>query len=653
MKKVFCVMLIALVCTLGFAQDGRLVVNVPHVDTSVISIDAVMDEAAWAEAGEANLVTATSYAMYALYYGRESLTEPDFDEYYARLLWTPETLYVFIHIDEIVNDTTDLHWDGKWLGDQLFVSLSARLGEELYGWYDGNSARYPEGPYHLWILGDQVTLNGGDTVWVPDQYQINESDYFRLPDPADHVRWATNIDKENGVWDLELAIYNPHVAAQSELGFNLGGSVGSTHSDTTDGDAYAYYTWQPNVPDDPFGVPENAGSPGDPGWENLRSSANWAVLNFLPPVSQVTVRKEVTVPQTNPLHMTIDAKMDEANWAGAGEANLVTATSYEMYALYYGRESLTEPDFDEYYARLLWSPETLYVFIHMDEIVNDTTDLHWDGKWLGDQLFVSLSARLGEELYGWYDGNSARYPEGPYHLWILGDQVTLNGGDTVWVPDKYIINEEDYFRLPDPADHVRWATNIDKENGIWDLELAIYNPNVTSQAVLGFNLGGSVGSTHSDTTDGDAYAYYTWQPNVPDDPFGVPENAGSPGDPGWENLRSSANWAVLMFDADMATAIGDNNSGVSTPISFGLDQNYPNPFNPSTSIRFNLRDRSAVTLKVYNTAGQLVTTLIDGQVYAGGTYVVTWDAGHLASGVYFYELSAQGNTQTKKMVLMK
>ena len=429
MRKVFSVLLIAFLGTLGFAQDGRLVVDVPHVDTMVINIDGMMDEAAWSGAGEANLVTATSYEMYANYYGRE-LAEPDFDEYYARILWSMDTLYLFIHIDEIVNDTTDLHWDGQWLGDQLFVSLSARLGEELYGWYDGNSARFPEGPYHLWILGDEVTLNGGNDIWNPDQFWINDADSIRTYEVSDHVRWATKIDKESGVWDLELAIYNPHVAAQSELGFNLGGSVGSTHSDTTDWDAYAYYTWQPNIPDDPFGIPDKAGSPGDPGFENLKSSANWAVLNFLPSVSQVTVRKEVSVKQTNPAHMTIDAKMDEPSWAGAGEANLVTATSYEMYANYYGRE-LAEPDFDEYYARMLWSQETLFVFIHMDEIVNDTTDLHWDGQWLGDQLFLSLSARLGEELYGWYDGNSARFPGGPYHLWILGEEVTLNGGGDI------------------------------------------------------------------------------------------------------------------------------------------------------------------------------------------------------------------------------
>ena len=221
------------------------------------------------------------------------------------------------------------------------------------------------------------------------------------------------------------------------------------------------------------------------------------------------------------------------------------------------------------------------------------------------------------------------------------------------MPDWMEVNEADSMRTFDVSEKVRWATSIDKENGVWDLELAIYNPNVNAQAALGFNLGGSVGSTHSDTTDWDAYAYYTWQPNIVDDPFGVPDNAGSPGDPGFENLKSSANWAVLRFDSEMATAIGDKNTSAGVPVSFGLEQNFPNPFNPTTSIRFSLENKGQVTLKVFNTLGQLVTTLIDNQKYADGTYVVTWDASNLASGIYFYELSTQGMTQTKKMVLMK
>ena len=89
-----------------------------------------------------------------------------------------------------------------------------------------------------------------------------------------------------------------------------------------------------------------------------------------------------------------------------------------------------------------------------------------------------------------------------------------------------------------------------------------------------------------------------------------------------------------------------------------LAQNYPNPFNPSTSIEFTVRDRTRVTLKVYDVSGQLVRTLLEGDRDAGTVHRVTWDgrndAGEsVSSGVYFYRLVASDFTQTKKMVLLK
>jgi hypothetical protein len=89
------------------------------------------------------------------------------------------------------------------------------------------------------------------------------------------------------------------------------------------------------------------------------------------------------------------------------------------------------------------------------------------------------------------------------------------------------------------------------------------------------------------------------------------------------------------------------------PQSFALEQNYPNPFNPSTTIRFHLEKRSPVTLRVYNTLGQTLATLIDNKPYAAGTYDVNWVVETLASGVYFYELEADGLRLSKKMVFMK
>src|SRR5574339_916096 len=115
-------------------------------------------------------------------------------------------------------------------------------------------------------------------------------------------------------------------------------------------------------------------------------------------VAQEFVRKEVVVPKVDPSAITIDGQMNESAWQNAGEANLITSTGYEIFSLYYYREGLTEPDFDELYGRLLWAKDTLYVFINWDEFHNDSTNLFWAGKWTGDQLFVSLTNRLSRAM---------------------------------------------------------------------------------------------------------------------------------------------------------------------------------------------------------------------------------------------------------------
>ncbi|MCH8942387.1 MAG: S8 family serine peptidase [Bacteroidetes bacterium] len=82
------------------------------------------------------------------------------------------------------------------------------------------------------------------------------------------------------------------------------------------------------------------------------------------------------------------------------------------------------------------------------------------------------------------------------------------------------------------------------------------------------------------------------------------------------------------------------------PEEFVLHQNYPNPFNPTTSIRYAIPEQSFVTLKIYNVLGQEIKTLVD-KVLNIGVYEVKFNAGNLASGVYFYRIIAH-STDTKK-----
>jgi subtilisin family serine protease len=90
----------------------------------------------------------------------------------------------------------------------------------------------------------------------------------------------------------------------------------------------------------------------------------------------------------------------------------------------------------------------------------------------------------------------------------------------------------------------------------------------------------------------------------------------------------------------------------SKPLAFELFQNYPNPFNPSTVISYQVPVSSAVRLKVYDVLGREVATLVN-QRQEAGRYEVRFNAAGLASGVYLYQLSAAGLTQTRKMMIAK
>lgn len=97
------------------------------------------------------------------------------------------------------------------------------------------------------------------------------------------------------------------------------------------------------------------------------------------------------------------------------------------------------------------------------------------------------------------------------------------------------------------------------------------------------------------------------------------------------------------------TGVSGNNE---IPTGFSLSQNYPNPFNPVTNIKFSVPVTGIITLKVYDITGKEAATLISQNMNAG-SYTVDFDASHLASGVYFYRLTADGFTDVKKMMLVK
>jgi hypothetical protein len=117
------------------------------------------------------------------------------------------------------------------------------------------------------------------------------------------------------------------------------------------------------------------------------------------------------------------------------------------------------------------------------------------------------------------------------------------------------------------------------------------------------------------------------------------------------NPQTSATYYYVKVSIPEPVGVG--NITTQIPEKYYLGQNFPNPFNPVTTIRFALKKSSNVTLRVFNTNGQVVSTLIGNEFVSAGINEIKFDASNLASGIYFYSITAGDFTDTKKMILIK
>ncbi len=122
--------------------------------------------------------------------------------------------------------------------------------------------------------------------------------------------------------------------------------------------------------------------------------------------------------------------------------------------------------------------------------------------------------------------------------------------------------------------------------------------------------------------------------------------AFDPNGPRWDEGWANYNPQFTNY----ATNVEEYDFGIKT---FELFQNYPNPFNPSTNISFTLSENGKTTLKVFNSLGEEIQTLVDAELEAGKLYNVNFDASGLPSGVYYAQLKQAKNSKVIKLVLMK
>lgn len=107
---------------------------------------------------------------------------------------------------------------------------------------------------------------------------------------------------------------------------------------------------------------------------------------------------------------------------------------------------------------------------------------------------------------------------------------------------------------------------------------------------------------------------------------------------------------IIVLKYSQLTSVEPISSEV--PDGFKLYQNYPNPFNSITNIKYQITNSSYVIIKVYDIFGMEVATLAN-EKKEPGEHQVEWDAGGLASGVYYYRMISGKNIETKKALLIK
>jgi hypothetical protein len=192
----------------------------------------------------------------------------------------------------------------------------------------------------------------------------------------------------------------------------------------------------------------------------------------------------------------------------------------------------------------------------------------------------------------------------------------------------------------DPYFEIEVANWLDGVDVLGDVEVDLLGIGVAGDT---FNI-----AIHRTLPAGNKIAFFTYDP--------LSLNSAPSGDATglyyWFGYHQTAPQVQFLRWAGFVLPNGLGGFADALPGKFNLSQNYPNPFNPSTTIEYSVATTGKVELAIYNVQGQKISTLVSGNKTAG-SYKTTFDASNLASGVYFYKLTAGSDILTKKMLVVK
>ncbi len=270
-----------------------------------------------------------------------------------------------------------------------------------------------------------------------------------------------------------------------------------------------------------------------------------------------------------------------------------------------------------------------------------------ENVYLAVDVWDDVFAYRAENTQNWWEDEAIELFLGLYELKFMHSSM-LRGEepdyrivlrpDSMFLPDKSTIPNgvgDYFFEIPDTSTGYDSSYVIEAKIPFQSIQLqgdAVFTP------TEGMTIPFEVYATDSDVPNGGAEGRLQLGDNYALNPFGDGPKV----------------WTFAWIDRPEITDVDEI---LSVPYEFSLSQNYPNPFNPSTTINFTLPNTADVSLVVYNTLGQKVTTLLQDNMIAG-KHSVIWNgrdnSGRLASsGVYFYRLVSGKTAHTKKMILLK
>jgi immune inhibitor A len=247
------------------------------------------------------------------------------------------------------------------------------------------------------------------------------------------------------------------------------------------------------------------------------------------------------------------------------------------------------------------------------EVENNATIYRlWTSGTFGNEYFLAENRQQ--------TGYDSALPGEGLLIWHIDDGVETDN-DNEWYP-------------PDHTSGGHYLVALEQADGLWQIEKSA-----------------SQGNT-GDPYPGDSI-------NRAFSPLTTPNSNSYSGDNtlvAISNISDSGPTMTADFTVTFASPAEDEIDDV-LPLAFELDQNCPNPFNNETQISFSLAEGSQIDLKVYNILGQSISTLIS-DYYEAGTYHIAWDGSdsdgnEVSTGVYFYRLTTNAESYSRKMLLLK